>query len=132
MIKEFVVETKKKFEVVDITEKVNHIVKEGGVKEGICIVYVPHATAAVIINEGADPNIGDDFLKEINKIVVEHDNYKHDLIDNNAAAHIKSAMLGPSETIIVKDNKPILGTWQNIFLVELDGPRRRNVVVFIK
>ena len=86
-------------EVIDITEEVRRVVAEARIEEGQCAIYTPHATAAIAINENDDPNIGVDFLAALRKIVIEHDGWLHDRIDNNAAAHIKSAIVGPSETI---------------------------------
>ncbi len=128
---EFVVDTSSRQEIIDITEEIDKLIFEYGVKEGVCNVFTKHATAAIIINENADPNILDDFIKGINKIVPEHDNYKHDKIDNNAASHIKAALLGPSETIPIKESKLMLGTWQSVMLVDLDGPKKRKVEITI-
>jgi secondary thiamine-phosphate synthase enzyme len=132
MIKEFSVSTKGKQELVDITHQVEKIVKESGIKNGICTVYVPHATAAITINENADPNIKDDILSALNKMVEEHGGWKHDRIDNNAAGHIRSSIVGCSEIIPIKDNELTLGTWQDIFLCDFDGPRNRRVIVNIQ
>jgi secondary thiamine-phosphate synthase enzyme len=119
-------------EVIDITDAVRQAVRASGVSDGICTVFTPHATAAVTINENDDPNIGADFMNALQKIVVEHDGWLHDRVDNNAAAHIKSAIVGPSETIPVESGKLALGTWQNVFFCEFDGPRsRRGVVVVV-
>lgn len=128
------ISTSKKHELIDITRKVEEIVKKSGAKEGICFLYVPHATAAVTINENADPNIQADIIKAINKIVPEHDNYLHDSIDNNAAAHIKSTIIGVSKAIPISNGKLQLGTWQDIFFFELDGPRpnRKMIIEIIK
>src|SRR3989344_2495881 len=129
-MEQIVISTSKKHQLIDITEKIEEIVKKSKVKEGICFVYVPHATAAITINENADPNIQMDIIKAINKIVPEHDNYLHDRIDNNAAAHIKSTLIGSSEHIPIYGNKLMLGRWQNIFFCEFDGPRsKRNIIV---
>ena len=129
MIREFKISTKKKYEMADITEEIEKAVE--GVKEGVVTVYVPHATAAIVINENADPNLCDDFLQALDKLVPEGV-WKHDKIDNNGAAHIKAAILGPSESIPVKDGKLMLGTWQSPILVELDGPRERRVIISVK
>ena len=131
-MEQIVISTSKKHQLIDITEKIEEIVKKSKVKEGICFVYVPHATAAITINENADPNIQMDIIKAINKIVPEHDNYLHDRIDNNAASHIKSSLIGSSEHIPIYGNKLMLGRWQNIFFCEFDGPRsKRNIIVEI-
>ncbi len=121
--------TTKKQELIDITELVNKTVRKSRVKNGLCNVFVTHATAALIINENYDPNICIDFLKAINKAVPEHAGYLHDKVDNNAGAHIKAAILGPGVTIPVRDNQLRLGTWQSVMLVELDGPMERNIEV---
>jgi len=123
--------TTKRNELIDITPQVNNIIAESKVKDGICLVYVPHATAAITINENADPNIADDFLKVLGKMVPEHDNYEHDKIDGNAAAHIKASIIGPSEAIPMENGQLALGRWQDIFLCEFDGPRQRKVYIQI-
>lgn len=131
MQKEFSVSTKEKCQVIDITVEVKNIVSSAKMKEGICVVYVPHATAAIIINENWDPNICDDFLDKLNELVPEG-KYRHDKVDGNGAAHIKSALVGPSETVPVKEGKLLLGTWQNIMLCEFDGPRNdRRIIVSV-
>jgi secondary thiamine-phosphate synthase enzyme len=119
-------------EVIDITERVRRILAESKVRDGVCTVFTRHATAAIAINENADPNIGADLLRALGKMVAAHDGWLHDRIDNNAAAHIKSAIVGPSETVPVERGELALGTWQNIFLCEFDGPRAdRTVTVSI-
>lgn len=119
-------------ELIDITSEVQSIVSESGVRDGLCSVFTPHATAAITINENDDENIGRDFVKAMGKMVLEHDDWLHDRVDNNGAAHIKSALVGPSETIPVEGGKLALGTWQNIFFCEFDGPRRmRGIVVSV-
>lgn len=127
----FKIRTRKKQEIIDITENVNEVLEKSKIKDGICLVYVPHATAAIIINENYDPSVCDDIITTLNRIIPEHANYKHDAIDRNAHSHIKAAILGPSELIAVKDGKLQLGTWQGIALVELDGPKERKIIVKI-
>lgn len=118
--------------VVDITPEVERVLGESGVREGQLTVYTPHATASITVNENDDPNIGSDFLRALANVVPEHDGWLHDRVDNNAAAHIKSALVGPSVVIPVIDGKLALGTWQNVFFCEFDGPRReRRVIVSI-
>jgi len=119
---EIFIETKKRTEVIDITDEV---VKNTGKGEA-CLVYVPHATAALIVNE-FEPNIKSDYEKFFSKIA--NGEWKHNAIDNNAEAHLLSALISPSVTIPLKDNKLDLGTWQRIMLVELDGPRKRKIIV---
>lgn len=126
----FTINTPKKQELIDITSQVNELVAKSKVENGICNVFVTHATAAIIINENHDPNICIDLLNALNKVFPDKAGYLHDRIDGNAGAHIKAAILGPSETIPIENGKLKLGTWQSLMLVELDGPRsRRNVEV---
>ncbi len=115
--------TSAKFEVLDITSRVAQAVTASGAREGLCAVFTPHATAAVAINENDDPNVGGDLLDALGRLVKEHDGWRHDRVDDNAAAHIKAAIVGPSETIPVRGGRLALGTWQNVFLCEFDGPR---------
>ena len=117
--------------MVDITERVADLVKQSGVSDGICLVYVPHATAAVAINENADPNVCEDILDALTHVIPEG-RWRHDRIDNNAAAHIKATILGPSQAVPVRESRLRLGTWQSLMLVELDGPRERTVIVEVR
>jgi secondary thiamine-phosphate synthase enzyme len=127
----FELTTREHNEVVDITPEVRRILAESSARDGVCTVYTPHATAAITINENDDPNIGTDFLSALKKLVIEHDGWLHDRVDNNAAAHIKSALVGPSESIPVEDGALALGTWQNVFFCEFDGPRRQRGVIVV-
>jgi len=111
----------------DITRQVQEAVTETGINDGICYVFIPHTTAAVTINENADPDVRDDMTMELNKIVPFSDSYKH--MEGNSAAHIKATLTGNSEMIIVENGKLQLGTWQGIYFCEYDGPRRRQVWV---
>jgi secondary thiamine-phosphate synthase enzyme len=113
--------------MIEITREVQDIVKESGVRQGICVVFIPHTTAAITINENADPDVVRDFLMEINKIVPISDGYHH--CEGNSAAHIKSSMMGFSETIIIEEGRLLLGTWQGIYFMEFDGPRIRKIYV---
>lgn len=115
---------------INITREVKAFVEESGIKEGLCIIYVPHTTAAVFINEGADPDVVRDIAYKLNQLVEWDDpNYRH--MEGNSAAHIKSAIIGNSRVIPIVDGKLVLGTWEAIFLAEFDGPRTRRVVVQI-
>ena len=128
---EITLSTSKKQEFIDITSKLNSIIKKSKISSGICNVFATHATAAIIINENYDPNICLDILDALNKLV-PNGIWLHDKIDGNADAHIKSAMLGPSETIPIKNNALELGTWQSVAFCELDGPRsNRKIIVTI-
>ena len=128
MQKSITVTTDSKQSLTDITEDVKLTVKESGIKQGLCNVYIPHATSAIIINEKADPNIKEDILDFLAESVREG-KWKHDSIDNNGSAHIKSSIIGPSETIPIKGSELCLGRWQDIFLCCFDGPRERKVII---
>lgn len=130
-MREFTIKTGKKEEIVDLTRKIKKVVEESKKKEGICYIYVPHATAAVTINENYDENVCADFLNFLDRIIPQG-KWLHDKIDGNGAAHIKAALIGPSEFIPIKDGKLLLGTWQGIMFCEFDGPRERRIIVDIK
>ncbi len=127
MIRQLRVKTNARTELVDITQGVQRLVTESGIRSGVCYVYVPHTTAAVMINENSDPNVGRDLLKEMNKVIPFDDNYGHN--EGNSAAHIKSSMIGVSKPVLVEDGRLTLGTWQALFFCEFDGPRDRRVMV---
>ncbi|MBI2659370.1 YjbQ family protein [Candidatus Woesearchaeota archaeon] len=131
MQEDIILSTSRKQELIDITGKINNIIKKSGIKNGICNVFTVHATAAIIINENYDPNICLDLLDALNKLIPAGI-WRHDKIDGNADAHIKSAILGPGETIPIKNAKLQLGQWQSIMMAELDGPRsNRKIIVTI-
>ncbi|MDM8538323.1 secondary thiamine-phosphate synthase enzyme YjbQ [Desulfobacterales bacterium HSG17] len=119
------VKSKSKTELIDITSKVEQAVRLSGVLDGFCMVYVPHTTAAVTINENADPTVKKDILMVVNDIIPWNADYKH--MEGNSPAHIKSSLMGASELIAIENNNLILGTWQGIFFCEFDGPRTRKV-----
>jgi secondary thiamine-phosphate synthase enzyme len=125
----FSVETRRSEQAIDITAQVREVVKRAGVERGVCHVMALHSTAAVAINETADPNIGVDVLTALDKVVARRGNWLHDRIDDNAPSHIKASILGPSELLSVRDGELVLGTWQGIWLFEFDGPRTRKVSV---
>ena len=128
---EFTVHTRQTQEMVDITAQVGEVVRRAGIATGLCVVYVPHATAAIVINENADPNVCQDILDALGRMVPKGV-WRHDRVDNNAAAHIKATILGPSETVPVRDGSLQLGTWQSLMLVEFDGPRERTLIVEVR
>lgn len=115
-------------ECIDLTQQVADIVARSQVEQGLCQVYSLHATAAIVVNENADPNIGVDLLTALERSVPRRADWLHDRIDDNAQSHILASILGASETIPVEGGKLLLGTWQAIMLVELDGPRRQRRV----
>lgn len=110
---------------VDITELVARVVQESGVKSGICTLYVPHTTAAVMVNEGDDPAVMQDVLSVLDRLVPWRQNYRH--AEGNAAAHIKAILVGGAKSVIVNEGRLLLGTWERVFLCEFDGPRTRKV-----
>ena len=130
-MRELRIRTTAKREMVDLTARVAEVVARSGVAEGLCSVYVPHATAAVVVNENDDPNVCIDVLDALDRLVPAGI-WRHDRVDGNAASHIQAVMLGPGETIPVQDGRLLLGTWQAVMLVELDGPRERRVLVTVR
>lgn len=116
-------------EMQEITDRVQEAVSDSGVEDGICMLFVPHTTAAVTINENADPDVVRDFIKELDKIVPWDDGYHH--FEGNSAAHLKSSIIGFSEHIIVENGRLQLGTWQGIYFCEYDGPRSRKLKIKI-
>ena len=124
----FRIKTRKSQEVVDITRQVADVVARARTDEGICTVFVRHATAAIIINENADPGFRADVVTALDRLFPQGI-WEHDKVDDNGAAHLKAAILGPSETVPVQGGRLLLGTWQGIALVECDGPREREIIV---
>jgi secondary thiamine-phosphate synthase enzyme len=122
------VRTRAKEEVLDVTSKVRDAVKASGVRTGVCVVYVPHTTAAVWINENADPDVPRDILFALRRFIPE-DGYRH--AEGNSPAHVRSAVIGASVVIPIEDGKLALGRWQGVQLGEFDGPRSREVWVQI-
>jgi len=123
----FQIRTSSQTEFIDITRSVQEAVKKAGAKDGVCIIFIPHTTAAVTINENADPSVVGDMEMAFNKIAPWKDAYRH--LEGNSAAHIKASLIGCSEIVPVESGKLVLGTWQGIFLCEFDGPRNRSVYV---
>jgi secondary thiamine-phosphate synthase enzyme len=127
MIQTVQVKSSRRTDFIDITHSVREVTRKSGVSEGICLIFVPHTTAAVTINENADPSVTRDILIMLNKLIPSEDDYRH--LEGNSPAHIKSSLLGCSETVLVESGKLVLGTWQGIFFCEFDGPRSRKVYV---
>jgi secondary thiamine-phosphate synthase enzyme len=125
----FTLETERPEQSIDITERVKALVKEAGVARGVCQVMVLHSTAAIVVNETADPNIGQDVIDALGAMVPTKNDWLHDKIDDNAHSHVKASLLGPSELIPIEAGELLLGTWQGIWLFEFDGPRTRSVAV---
>ncbi|HMK50997.1 MAG TPA: secondary thiamine-phosphate synthase enzyme YjbQ [Thermodesulfobacteriota bacterium] len=127
MMQTFQVRTSSQSEFIDITRSVQEAVKKTGVADGVCIIFIPHTTAGVTINENADPTVVQDVIMELNKIVPFKDQYRH--MEGNSPAHIKASLVGCSQMVFVESGKLVLGTWQGIFFCEFDGPRSRKVHV---
>jgi secondary thiamine-phosphate synthase enzyme len=126
---ELKIKTTQRNQLVDVTEKIQEAVKKSKVKEGICIVYCPHTTAAVTINENADPSVQADIIKKLNELVPAGAGYSH--TEGNADAHIKSAIIGNSRIIPIKENRLALGAWEGCVFCEFDGPRDRRLLISI-
>ncbi len=125
----FDVQTNNPVEMIDITARVAEAVRAAGLREGACVVYVPHTTAGVTINENADPDVARDLLAALDRIVPLRGPYRHR--EGNAAAHVKASLCGASATVFVREGALALGTWQSLFFCEFDGPRRRHLWVEI-
>ena len=123
------VATRAQTELIEMTSQVQQLVSHSGVRQGMCYLYVPHTTAALTINENADPSVVEDILMAINKLVPFQDNYDH--TEGNSAAHIKASLFGNALSVFIEEQHLVLGTWQGIYLCEFDGPRRRKVHVKI-
>src|SRR3954452_15695251 len=124
----FDVRTRQRTEFVEITDEVRQAVQRGGVRRGLCVVYCPHTTAAITINENADPDVVHDLLLWYERTVPhEQAGFRHS--EGNSDSHIKATLIGPSVTLLVEDGKPLLGRWQGVFFCDFDGPRTRMVQV---
>jgi secondary thiamine-phosphate synthase enzyme len=127
MIQLFQVKSSGRTDVIDITSPVQEAVQKSGVRDGICFIFIPHTTAAVTINENADPSVTQDLVMAFDQITPPEDRYRH--LEGNSPAHIKSSLLGCSQTVFIESGKLVLGAWQGIFFCEFDGPRVRKVYV---
>jgi secondary thiamine-phosphate synthase enzyme len=121
------IKTNQQTEWIDITRKVEEAVFREGVSDGLAVIFVPHTTAGITINEGADPHVQEDFLRTINQVIPFKGVYRHG--EGNSPAHIKTSLVGPSTTVIIESGRLVLGTWQSIFFCEFDGPRTRKVLI---
>ena len=127
MIHEISLETKNQTELIDISEEINYLIAKSEIENGTCLIFIPHTTAGITINENADANVKADIIKELNKVIPYNDNYKH--AEGNSAAHIKSVLCGVDLNIIIKNSQLALGTWQGVYFCEFDGPRSRKVII---
>ena len=121
------VRTGSKTELIDLTGRVQQVVADSGVTEGLCHIFVPHTTAGVTINENADPSVKADILMVLNKVISDKEPYRHS--EGNSPAHIKATLTGPQLTVFVSQGRLLLGTWQGVYFCEFDGPRHRRVYV---
>jgi secondary thiamine-phosphate synthase enzyme len=126
-MKSFTIRTTARCEMIDVTGLVAAAIREKGIQNGICHVFVPHTTAAVTINENADPDVPRDILAALDRIVPLANGYRH--AEGNAAAHVKASLFGASQAILIENGRLVLGTWQSLFFCEFDGPRTRQVLV---
>jgi secondary thiamine-phosphate synthase enzyme len=129
MIHKIKLNTHSRVEFIDVTKQVRDIITASGVDTGVCHVYVPHTTAAVLINEHADPDVTEDIGAQLETMAPQHGRYRHG--EGNSPAHIKASLIGTSKTVYIEYGEPALGTWQGIFFCEFDGPRSRTLWVKI-
>ena len=127
MIHTLTISTRSRNEFVDITSQIQDVVRESGLSEGLCTIFVPHTTAGLTINEGADPSVQRDILTHLQKIIPRDGDFRH--LEGNSDAHIKASLMGSSQTVFVEEGQLVLGTWQAIYFAEFDGPRKRKVMV---
>ena len=126
---ELAIRSKSWTELLDITDRLAKFAQESKVKDGLMVLFVPHTTAAVTINENADPSVQQDILSELNRLIPFTGPYQH--VEGNSAAHVKCTLLGPSQTLLIQDGRLALGTWQGVYFCEFDGPRSRKIWVKI-
>jgi len=127
LIKTIELKSSRRIEFIDITEKINNVIRQSGIVEGACFISLPHTTAALTINENSDPDVVHDILHKTGKLIPPYEGYSHS--EGNSDSHIKSSLFGPSLTLIINENKLLLGIWQAIYFCEFDGPRNRQVFI---
>jgi len=130
VFEELDVHTPKREVLLDITEEIAKVVRDSNVKEGVCRIFVPHTTAAITINENADPAVARDIIEFLRELIPQCSNFSHG--EGNSDAHIKSSLVGPSLNVMVHDGRMVLGTWQGLYFAEFDGPRHRKVYVQVQ
>ncbi|MFX0033501.1 MAG: secondary thiamine-phosphate synthase enzyme YjbQ [Candidatus Hodarchaeota archaeon] len=126
----FRIKTHKREELLNITNNVTNVVRNSGIKEGVCRIFIPHTTAGITINENADPAVMRDIINFLNKLIPQHSNFSH--MEGNSDAHIKSSLTGPSLDVIIHNGNLVLGTWQGLMFAEYDGPRNRKVYIQVQ
>ncbi len=127
MLKTVDLKSSKRIEFIDITNKINNIIRQSGIVEGACFISVPHTTAAVTINENSDPDVVSDILTKTGNLIPCNEGYIH--MEGNSDSHIKSSLFGPSLSLIIDNNKVLLGIWQAVYFCEFDGPRNRKFYI---
>ncbi|MBN2030471.1 YjbQ family protein [bacterium] len=127
MLKELSITTRSRTELINIDREVTDVVRQSGVQEGICLLWVPHTTAGITVNENADPSVVRDILYETERVIPFQDGYQH--TEGNAAAHIKSSLFGPSLSLVITGGRLLFGTWQAVYFCEFDGPRQRHLFI---
>jgi len=130
MTHQFTVSTQAHTKLIDITDRVQTVVRESGVRSGVAHIFVPHTTAGITINEDADPAVVADILASLERAVPDDASYRHG--EGNSPAHVKASLMGFCHTVLIEDGKLVLGTWQGIYLCEFDGPRTRRVIVKVQ
>lgn len=126
---EFEISTKKSQEFIDITCYINQVLEKTGIQDGTAVIFCPHTTAGITINENADPDVVKDIISALNKVFPVEGDYRH--LEGNSHAHLKSSYMDAEKTIIINEGKPLLGTWQSVYFCEFDGPRKRKIVIKI-
>ena len=129
MLKSIEIKTGSRTELINIDHQIEALIRESGVEEGTCTLWVPHTTAGVTVNENADPSVVKDILGTVNSVIPFENQYRH--LEGNSAAHIKSSLFGPSLQLIISQGRLLLGTWQSLFFCEFDGPRMRRIFIKI-
>ena len=129
MLFKYSVKTHKRVELINVDSYLMDAISKSGVNNGIAVLFVPHTTAGITINENADPSVVSDIVMELNKVIPFNDGYAH--LEGNSAAHIKSSLVGPSLSLIIEGGRPLFGTWQSVFFCEFDGPRTRSLWIKI-
>ncbi|KPJ87341.1 MAG: hypothetical protein AMS17_08805 [Spirochaetes bacterium DG_61] len=130
MIEEIAVQSHRREQLINLDQSIQEFIHKSGTQEGTLTIFVPHTTAAVTINENADPDVMHDIIYGLGKFIPHRNNYRH--YEGNSDAHIKASLIGQSEVIIVSGRKPLLGTWQSVYFCEFDGPRTRRVILRIE
>ena len=129
MIHRMNIKTRARTDFQDISRQIQDAVQTSGIKEGVCHIFVPHTTAAITVNENADPSVAEDITAQLEALIPQRQNYRH--LEGNAPAHIKASLVGNSLALLVENGRLVLGTWQGIFFCEFDGPRNRTILLKI-